>query len=89
MSDPSDDPGPQKVAVIGMFGRFPGAGDVDTLARDGMGRALDCLHQRLHAEDAARTAAIVNGGTPALPTRLYMHHRGNTEFQPTPHANSV
>ena len=66
------------------------AADVDTLARDGMGRALDRLNQRLHERESA-----TNGGhaaprtSPGLPTRLYLHHRANPEFQPTRHANRV
>jgi hypothetical protein len=65
------------------------ADDVNTLAREGMGRALHGLHQRLGERDWP-----LDGGTGAremasLPTRLYVHHRSNPEFQPTRHANRV
>jgi hypothetical protein len=65
------------------------ADDVDTLAREGMGRALDVLHQRLGERDWP-----LDGGSGAvemasLPTRLYVHHGSNPEFQRTPHANRV
>jgi hypothetical protein len=63
--------------------------DVNTLAREGMGPALDGLHQRLSERDWP-----VDGGSGAvdmasLPTRLYAHHGSNPEFQPTRHANRV
>jgi hypothetical protein len=63
--------------------------DVNTLAREGMGPALDGLHQRL-----GERAWPVDGGSGAvdmasLPTRLYALHRSNPEFQPTRHANRV
>jgi hypothetical protein len=65
------------------------ADDVNTLAREGMGRALDGMHQRLGERDWP-----LDGGTAAvdmasLPTRLYLHHGSNPEFQPTRHANRV
>ena len=65
------------------------ADDVNTLAREGMGRALDGMHQRLGERDWP-----LDGGTGAvdmahLPTRLYVHHGSNPEFQPTRHANRV
>ncbi|MCT7661742.1 hypothetical protein [Mycobacterium deserti] len=63
--------------------------DVDTLARDGMGHALDGLHQRLHAGVPERNGTAVDSITTGLPTRLYVHYRPNTEFQPTRHANRV
>jgi hypothetical protein len=63
--------------------------DVNTLARDGMSRALDHRHQRLHG--LAPTSNGRNAGSDAarLPTRLYVHHGVNPEFQPTRHANRV
>jgi hypothetical protein len=57
------------------------ADDVGTLARDGMAHALDSLQRRLHDGDRAEMSS--------LPTRLYVHHRGNPQFQPTRHANRV
>jgi hypothetical protein len=65
------------------------AGDVNTLARDGMSSALDHLHRRLHAEGPTASASTAVNDMRGLPTRLYVHHRGNTEFQRTPHANRV
>jgi hypothetical protein len=63
--------------------------DVNTLAREGIGRALDGMHQRLGERDwplDRRSGAV---DMASLPTRLYMHHGSNTEFQPTRHANRV
>jgi hypothetical protein len=63
--------------------------DVDTLARDGMSRALDHQHRRLHGRvttDARRTS---DSDAPGLPIRLYAYREVNPEFQPTPHANRV
>jgi hypothetical protein len=63
--------------------------DVDTLAREGMGRALDSLHQRLGEGDLPLDGGIGAGEMASLPTRLYVHHGSNPEFQPTRHANRV
>jgi hypothetical protein len=63
--------------------------DVNTLAREGMGRALDSLHQRLGERDWPLDSGTGAGETASLPTRLYVHHRPNPEFQPTRHANRV
>lgn len=65
------------------------AGDVDTLARDGMGRALHSLHQRLGERDSATGGLVEHIPAPGLPTRQYFHHHPNTEFQQTRHANPV
>jgi hypothetical protein len=65
------------------------ADDVSTLARDGMSRALDSLNQRLHERDSTSNTLRDSTLASGLPTRLYVHHRGNTEFQPTRHANRV
>jgi hypothetical protein len=65
------------------------ADDVDTLAREGMGRALDGLHKRLGEQDWPLPAAPAPREMASLPNRLVMHHRANPEFQPTRHANSV
>jgi hypothetical protein len=61
------------------------ADDVRTLARDGMPHALDCLHRRLQPDPGS--AAVDKW--PHLPIPLYVYNRGNTEFQPTRHANRV
>jgi hypothetical protein len=63
--------------------------DVDTLAREGMGRALDGLHQRLGERDWPLAAPTTAREMASLPNRLVMHHRPNPEFQPTRHANRV
>ena len=63
--------------------------DVNTLARDGMGPALDRLHQRLQERESVNNVRTTNGVNSGLPTRLYVHHGANTEFQRTPHANRV
>jgi hypothetical protein len=65
------------------------AGDVDTLAREGMGPALDGLHQRLGERDCSLDVRTGARDMASLPTRLYVHHRPNPEFQPTRHANRV
>jgi hypothetical protein len=65
------------------------AADVDTLARDGMSRALDSLNQRLHERESTSNGLSAGGSAPGLPTRLYVHQRSNPEFQPTWHANRV
>jgi hypothetical protein len=65
------------------------ASDVDTLARDGMSRALDSLNQRLQERESPSSGFGTSTSAPGLPTRLYVHHRSNPEFQPTPHANRV
>ena len=63
--------------------------DVNTLAREGMGRALDSLHQRLGDREWPLDDRIGAGDMASLPTRLYVHHGSNPEFQPTRHANRV
>ena len=65
------------------------ADDVNTLAREGMGPALDGLHQRLGERDWSLDIRPGPRDTASLPTRLYVHHRSNPEFQPTRHANRV
>ena len=63
--------------------------DVNTLAREGMGPALDGLHQRLSERDWPLDAGTAVRAMASLPNRLVMHHRPNPEFQPTRHANRV
>ncbi|MDZ4233350.1 MAG: hypothetical protein U1C73_06240 [Dietzia sp.] len=65
------------------------AGDVNTLARDGMDRALHSLHQRRSERDSATGGLSELIPVPGLPTRQYFHHHANTEFQQTRHANPV
>ena len=63
--------------------------DLNTLAREGMGRALDSMHQRLGDRDWPLDGRTGAAEMASLPTRLYVHHRPNPEFQPTRHANRV
>jgi hypothetical protein len=63
--------------------------DVHTLAREGMGRALDGMHQRLGEREWSLAAPAAAREMTRLPNRLVMHHRSNPEFQPTRHANRV
>ena len=63
--------------------------DVNTLAREGMGRALRSLHQRLGERDWPLDGGIGAADMTSLPTRPYVHNGSNTEFQPTRHANRV
>jgi hypothetical protein len=65
------------------------ADDVNTLAREGMGRALDGLHKRLGERDWPLSPLPPAREMASLPNRLLMHHRANPEFQPTRHANRV
>ncbi len=71
------------------------ADDVRTLARDGMPKALDSLHRRLHERASVpepvktvRTVGVLSE-SPNLPTPLYVYNRANPEFQPSRHANRV
>jgi len=63
--------------------------DVNTLAREGMGRALRGLHQRLGEQDRPLEGGTGARDTTSLPTRPHVHHGSNPEFQPTRHANRV
>jgi len=64
------------------------ADDVNTLAREGMGSALDGLHQRLERDWTFEAPSTVRDMA-SLPNRLYEPARSNPEFQPTRHANRV
>ncbi len=65
------------------------ADDVNTLARDGMSRAMDSVHQRLHGRPSMHNGRPTHAEAEGLPTRVYVHRGVNTEFRPTPHANRV
>jgi hypothetical protein len=65
------------------------ADDVHTLAREGMGRALDGLHQRLGERDWPPAAPSTARDSASLPNGPYVPHRSNPVFQPTRHANRV
>ncbi|BBX00138.1 hypothetical protein BST36_20415 [Mycolicibacterium moriokaense] len=63
--------------------------DVNTLARDGMSRAMDSQHRRLNGQGAVphgRTAVAAPSG---LPTRVYVHSAVNPEFRATRQPNRV
>ncbi|WP_235674765.1 hypothetical protein [Mycolicibacterium pulveris] len=74
---------------VATFLAHAGAADVDTLARDGMGTALDRARQRQHTHDSPSSRLTSNGATSDLPTRYYGHRSANPGFQPTRHANRV
>jgi len=63
--------------------------DVHTLAREGMARALDGLHQRLGERDWPLHEPTPARELASLPNRMVVPHRANPEFRPTPHANRV
>ena len=65
------------------------ADDVNTLARDGMGRALEGLHRRLQERDVTLETLPTRFADSGLPTRLQPEHSSNPQFQPTPHAYRV
>jgi acetyl esterase/lipase len=63
--------------------------DVNTLARDGMSRALHSLQQRLDEREWPLDAPTNSRDLASLPRRVYVHHGSNPEFRPTRHANRV
>src|SRR5690348_15689683 len=65
------------------------ADDVNTLAREGMSRALDDLHQRLGERDWPLPTPTPQRPMSSLPNRQVVHHGANPEFQPTRHAYRV
>ena len=65
------------------------AGEMDTLARDGMNNALHSLQRRLHERDSATGGLVDQVATSDLPTHQYFEHHANPEFQQTRHANPV
>ncbi len=68
------------------------ADDVRTLARDGMPRALERMHRRLHERESPAEVArtpIIEDEWLSLPTPLYVHNAANPEFQPSRHAYRV
>jgi hypothetical protein len=46
------------------------ADDVETLARDGMSRAMDAQHRRLHGQAAMHNGYAVAAETMGLPTQV-------------------
>jgi hypothetical protein len=65
------------------------ADDVNTLARDGMSRALDSQHRRLHGQAPMHNGRTGAAETIGLPTRAYAHRAMNPEFRPTRQPNRV
>jgi hypothetical protein len=65
------------------------ADDVNTLARDGMSRAIDRQHRRLHGQASKQNDRMSGGDTPGLPTRVLVHSAINPEFQRTRQPNRV
>ncbi len=64
------------------------ADDVNTLARDGMSRALDSQHRRLNGQGSKRNANMP-ANSERLPTRVLVHSAANPEFQRTRQPNRV
>jgi hypothetical protein len=65
------------------------ADDVNILARDGMSRAMDRQHRRLHGEGVTDNARPTAADSARLPTRVYVHRAANPEFQRTRQPNRV
>lgn len=65
------------------------AGDVDTLARSGMDRALRDIQSRADERDTPARDFIHPIAAPGLPTHEYFQHLANTQFRQTRHANRV
>jgi hypothetical protein len=68
---------------VATFLEQAGADDVNTLARDGMSRAMESQHQRLHGQTAKQN------GSEGLPTPVLVHSGINPEFQRTRQPNRV
>ena len=65
------------------------ADDVNTLARDGMSRAMDRQHERLHGQGTKQDDRLPAPDTARLPTRVLVHSAANPEFQRTRQPNRV
>ena len=65
------------------------ADDVNTLARDGMSRALDGQHRRLNGQGSKRNGILPAPESERLPTRVLVHSAANPEFQRTRQPNRV
>jgi hypothetical protein len=65
------------------------ADDVNTLARDGMSRALDSQHRRLNEQGSKRNDNMPAPDSERLPTRVLVHSAVNPEFQRTRQPNRV
>ena len=59
---------------VAKFFEHAAPSDVNTLARDGMSRALDGLRERQHAQPAIGTVTASAFRPSGLPTRQYAHH---------------
>jgi len=65
------------------------ADDVNTLARDGMSRAMDRQHRRLQGQASKQNGRIQSVDAERLPTRELIHSAANPEFQRTRQPNRV
>ncbi len=65
------------------------ADDVNTLARDGMSRAMDSQHRRLQGQGPKHDGRTTAADNARLPTRVYVHSAANPEFQRTRQPNRV
>lgn len=83
------DRGTVSASDVAAFLAHAEAADVSTLARDGMGTALDRARQHRHSHDSTSNRLTGNGAAADLPTRYYGHRAANPGFQPTRHANRV
>lgn len=65
------------------------ADDVNTLARDGMSRALARQNRRLHGHGSIPDGPTTPTDTAGLPARVYVQSAMNPEFQRTRQPNRV
>jgi hypothetical protein len=65
------------------------ADDVNTLARDGMSRALARQNRRLQGQGSIPNGRMPEAATAGLPTREYLQSAMNPEFQRTRQPNRV
>jgi hypothetical protein len=63
--------------------------DVGRLARDGMGSAIDGMQRRQQNRLEPVETLPTRMAAADAPTRVYIPHRPNPQFQPTRHANRV
>ncbi len=66
-----------------------GADDVGRLARDGMSHAIDGMARRQKSRLEAVETLPTRMAAAGLPTRVYIPHRPNPQFQPPSHVNRV
>ncbi|OBI75139.1 hypothetical protein [Mycobacterium sp. E740] len=82
------DPDAGSATDVAKFFQQAEPSDVNTLARDGMSRALAELRQRQLVDHAVAASAFGYRGA-ALPAQRLGGHMVNPEFRPTRHADRV